>query len=159
AINGKALRPSRAKLPAARTEIRVEMGPHTVRNKKMRVFRSAVSAFGQAYLVLAQRFTVRGGTIMLVRGAVTDVTVDHDQRRRARFAPVGFEHADEAVRIICIGNMLDIPTISRKARGDILAEGERGLSLNRDVIVVIDPGEVPERQMASERGRLARDAL
>src|SRR5205823_6955287 len=42
---------------------------------------------------------------------------------------------------------------------DVLREREVGPPLDRDAVVVIDPAEVREPQVAGERGRLARHAL
>ena len=52
-----------------------------------------------------------------------------------------------------------VPMIAHEAGRDVLAEGEAGVAFDRDMVVVVDPAEVVERQMSGERGRLRADAL
>ena len=49
--------------------------------------------------------------------------------------------------------------IAEEARRDILGEGDAGVALDGDVVVVVDPAEVVEAEMAGERGRLRADAF
>ena len=54
---------------------------------------------------------------------------------------------------------LDVPAVGLVARGDVLAERDVGVVLDRDLVVVVDQREVAELLVAGERGGLAADAL
>src|ERR1700692_1238439 len=49
--------------------------------------------------------------------------------------------------------------ISEEARGDSLSKCNAGLAVYGDVIVVVDPAQIVEGEMAGERGRLRTDAF
>ena len=53
----------------------------------------------------------------------------------------------------------DVPAVAHEAGGDVLCEGDARVAFDRDVVVVVDPAEIVEPQMARERRRLAGDAL
>ena len=52
-----------------------------------------------------------------------------------------------------------VPAVGREARRHVLAEGQLGVALDRDVVAVVDPAEIGQLQMAGERGRLAARCL
>ncbi len=100
-----------------------------------------------------------GRGILLVRRAVADMALDDDQGRPVVGALGVGDRVGDPLAVVGVADPLDLPAIAEKAGGDILAEGERGVALDRDVVAVVDPAEVAEPQMAGERGRLAADAL
>ena len=65
----------------------------------------------------------------------------------------------DPLRVVGVADPLHVPAIGKKARGDVVAEGEIRVAFDRDAVAVVDPAQVPEHQMARERGGLARDAL
>ena len=53
----------------------------------------------------------------------------------------------------------DLPAVGLVALGDVLAERDVGVVLDRDLVRVVDDGEVAELLVAGERGGLGRHAL
>ncbi len=72
------------------------------------------------------------------------------------------EHAEgavEQVEVVCVSHAGDVPAVAEEPGGHVLAEGQRSVSLDRDVIVVVDPAKVGELPMRSQRGGFGRDAF
>ena len=61
--------------------------------------------------------------------------------------------------VVGVADAGDVPAVAHEARGDVVAEGEVGVAVDRDVVVVVDPAEVGELEVAGERGGLVGDAL
>ena len=53
----------------------------------------------------------------------------------------------------------DVPSVGPEALGDVVVVGQRGVAVDRDVVVVVDADQLAEREMAGERGGLVRDAF
>src|SRR4029077_12225129 len=65
----------------------------------------------------------------------------------------------DALQIVGIADPQHIPMVSEEARGDIFGKRDAGLAVDGDVIVVVDPAQIVEGEMAGERGRLRTDAF
>ena len=52
-----------------------------------------------------------------------------------------------------------MPAVGLEARRHVLAEGERGVAVDGDVVVVVEQRQLAEPQVPGERGRLVADAL
>ncbi len=102
---------------------------------------------------------MRGAGILLMRSAVSDMAVDDDQGRYVVGASEGFDCLRNSFGIIRVANSLHVPAIGKKARRDVVAEGEIRVAFDRDAVAVVDPAQVSEHQMTRERGGFARDAL
>src|SRR5262249_5259548 len=61
--------------------------------------------------------------------------------------------------VVGIADASDVPAEAGEALGDVVAEGEVGVALDRDMVVVADPAEVGEPPVSGEGGRLVRDAF
>ena len=151
-------------LPDARAAPRapmpgVEMLADAVRHEELRVLRPAVGALGEPHLVVAERLAVRRGGVVPIRRTVADVAVENDDRRApARFA----EHAQRALDrldVVGVADAQDVPAVTQEAQRDVLGERDVGAAFDRDVIVVVDPAQVVEREMARERRRFRAHAL
>ena len=133
---------------------------HAVGHQELRVLGPAIGALGQPHLVLAQGVAVGRGGVLLVRRAIADDAVDDDQGRPVLGrAETSRARAATASQSLASRHPQHVPAIGREAGRDILAEGEVGVALDGDRVVVVDPAQVGELQMAGERGRLAGDAL
>lgn len=53
----------------------------------------------------------------------------------------------------------DVPAVSLVALGDILSEGDVGVTINGDVVVVVDGNEVAELEVTSQGRGLTRNTL
>src|SRR6516162_620557 len=90
---------------------------------------------------------------------ISDVTVEHDECRAAGRLLEYPERVFNAIYIIGIADTQDIPTIGEEARSDIFREGNASVAFNRDVVVVPDPTETVEFQVARKRSGLGRYAF
>ena len=52
-----------------------------------------------------------------------------------------------------------IPMVGEEARGDIFGKGDAGIAVDGDVIVVVDPAQIIQGEMAGERSGLRADAF
>src|SRR5262249_59578935 len=73
--------PTAAGLRATGADSRGEVGAHGLGNQELGVLGPAVVAFGEANLLLTQRFAVSRGGGLLMRRAVADVAVQDDEGR------------------------------------------------------------------------------
>ena len=61
--------------------------------------------------------------------------------------------------IVGVAHAHDVPAIGDEARCHVVAEGQCGIALNGDVVVVVDPAQIRELQVTGQRGRFAAHAL
>ena len=97
--------------------------------------------------------------VLLVRGARGDVRADDDQRRLVRHVARVRERLLDAVEADVLAEVLHVPAVRLVAGGDVLGEGDRGVALDRDVVVVPERDQAAEAEVTGERGGLGRDAL
>ena len=119
-------------------------------HEERRVLRPAVSALGQADFLGAERFTVGGAGVLLVRRAVGDVAVDDDERRAIGRVLERAERALEHREVVGVADPRHVPPVADEPRRHVVAERERGVAFDGDVVVVVDPAQVAERQMAGQ---------
>src|SRR5208282_5456266 len=100
------------------------MSIDSVRHEKLRIFGPAVTALGEADFLLAQRFSMGFGRVLLVWRAVTDVTVQDDERRLAFGLAENLERPLDSVHVIGITDAQHVPTVSEETGRHILGEGE-----------------------------------
>ena len=48
----------------------------------------------------------------------------------------------DTIYVVSVTDSQDIPTVSQKSRRDVFGEGDARVSLDRNVIVVVDPAEI-----------------
>ena len=151
--------PGIAQLLATPAHPLVEVLVDAVGHEELGVLGPAVVAFGEPDFVLAQRLAVGGAGVLLVGRAPADVAVDDDQGRPLALLEEDAEGAVEQVQVVGVADPGDVPAVAQETGGDVLGEGQRGVPLDRDVVVVVDPAEVGELPMGGERGGLGGDAL
>jgi hypothetical protein len=113
-----------------------------------------IGALGEPDLLLAQGLAMGCGGIDLVRGAIAYVAVQNDQARPVLGVPEDRERILDPLEIIGIADPQHVPSIAEEARRDILGKGDARVAFDRDVVVVVDPAQVVETEMAGQRGRL-----
>src|ERR1700736_436584 len=69
------------------------------------------------------------------------------------------EAPPQEMEVFGVRHTLDTPSISEKTSRHILRESQTGVSLDGDVVVVIDPTQIRQLQMTRQRSRLSADAL
>ncbi len=65
----------------------------------------------------------------------------------------------ELVEVVGVADPGHVPAVGQETGRDVLGKGQRGVALDRDVVVVVDPAEVGELPVAGQRGGLGRDPL
>ncbi len=121
-----------------------------IRHEELRVFGPSVAAFGEADLIVAERLAMGFGGVLLVWRTVADVAVQDDKGRTALRLPEDLQSVLDSIDVVGIADPQDIPAISQKPGRDILREGDARVSLDGDVVVVVDPAEVIQAEMAGE---------
>ena len=116
----------------------------------------AEQLLGGGHLVGAESGAVRLEGVAQVRGGPADHGLEPDERRAL---DRGGQRQDVDAAVGCDVDALHVPAVRRVARPDVLAEGDRRVVLDRDLVVVPDHREVAEALRARERGGLGGDAL
>ena len=70
-----------------------------------------------------------------------------------------FEGAGEQRGVVGVADPQHVPAVALEAAEHVVVVGEVGGAVDRDVVVVVEPAEVVELEVAGERGGLVRDAL
>src|ERR1035438_2255935 len=76
--------------------------------------------------------------------------VNDDQRRTLGLFQRGLNGTIKLREIVDVAHMLHIPVPAEEARAYVIAEGQRGVALNGDVVVVVEPDQVGESKMPSD---------
>jgi len=129
---------------------RLEMLAHAVGHQELGVFWPAVMTLGQFDLLFAQRLTVRGAGILFVRRAVSDVAIHNDQGRSLLFVLEGAEGALQHLQVVSVSHSRHVPTVPHVPCSHIIAESQGRISLDGDVVVVVDPTQVVEFEVPGQ---------
>jgi hypothetical protein len=151
--------PLGSQLGTAPADLLGEALADAVRDEELSVLGPAVGALGQPHLLLPQRFAMGGLGVLLVRRAPADVAVDDDQGRPADLGLEGVEGAGEQSGVVGVPDPEHVPAVALEATEHVVAVGEAGVAVDRDVVVVVEPAEVVELEVAGEGGGLVGDAL
>ena len=159
AVVGEHRFPVAPRLPAALADALGKVLHHSVGHEELGILRPVIGALDELDLVFAQRLAMGGGRVDLVRRAVADMAVENDQRRPVFRLAEDRERVLDPLQIIGIADAQHVPMVSEEAGRDILGEGDAGLAFDGDVIVVVDPAQIVEGEMAGQRRRLRADAF
>ena len=107
-----------------------EMLVHPVRHQELGICGPTIESLGVSDLVLAQRFAMGFGRVLLVRCAIADMALDDDQRWPAAFPRGEVEGAQHFLLVISIAHMLHVPAIAEEARRHVLGKGDLGVALD-----------------------------
>src|SRR5262249_43829945 len=99
---------------------------------------------------LAQRLSVGSARILFVGGAVGDVAIDDNKSRSIGGVLERCKGPFEHVQIISVADSRDIPAVTNEARSYVIAVGQRGIALDADMVVVVDPTQVGELEVACQ---------
>src|ERR1039458_8594308 len=78
--------------------------------------------------------------------------VNDDQRRAFGLFQRGLDGAIKLREIVDVAHVLHVPVPAEEARAYVIAEGQRGVALNGDVVVVVEPDQVGESKMPGDGG-------
>src|SRR5262245_49939793 len=87
------------------------------------------------------------------------MAVQDDQRRPALGSVEDLERVLNAVGIVGIADGQHVPSIGHETRRYVFGEGDAGAALNADPVVVVDPAEVVEAEMAGKRSGPGTDSF
>jgi hypothetical protein len=125
----------------------------------------AEDLLGRGHLGLAERGAVRlAGVLRLGRGPGDD-GAQPDDRRAPGLVLGGDDRPVQRLDVFDVAvrrgelDRLGVPAVRLVAPQHVLGEGDLGVALDRDVVVVVDDDEVAELLGARDRGRFAGDAL
>ncbi len=152
-------RPCFAQVPTTFADAIAKMIVDPVRDQELGVLGPAIAALGQAHFLFAQRLPVGLAGILLVRCAVADMAADDDQRRPVQSLLEPGQGRLERSGVVGVGDMVHCPAVGREPIAHVLAVGEVGRTLDRDVVGIVDPAQIRLSEMARDGSRLARDAL
>ena len=78
---------------------------------------------------------------------------------RPLVSPEDLQSVLDAIDVVGVADAQDVPAVTQEPGGDVLREGDARVAFDGDVVVVVDPAEVVQAQVAGQRRRLRRDAL
>ena len=127
-----------------------EMLVHAVGDEELGVLRPSVKTFGETDLVLPQRLAMGFGRVVLVRRAIADVAVEDDERGAAFRALEDLEGARDTIHVVGVVHALHVPSVTHEPPGHVLRERQACAAFDGDAIVVVDPAQVVETQVAGQ---------
>ena len=65
----------------------------------------------------------------------------------------------DAIDVVGVADPQHVPAVRQEPRRDVLGERDARVAFDRDVVVVVDPAEIVEAQVAGQRRRFRRNAL
>src|SRR5438552_3039770 len=98
---------------------------------------------------------MRGVGVLLMRGAVADMAIDDDESWPVIRSKKFVECIRQRVEVIRVSNVGYVPAVSPEAHGNVFTERPIGGTVKRDLVSVVNPTEVRQLEMSSERSRLA----
>ena len=116
--------PSAARLRAARPNPGREMLADSVGDEELRILGPPIAPFAQADLLLAERFAMGRGSILLVRRAVADMAIQNDEGRAALCLMEYPEGVLDQIDIVGVADPQYVPPVTQEPRRDVLGEGE-----------------------------------
>jgi hypothetical protein len=143
--------PRRVRFRAAIADARREVLFHAVGNQELRVLGPAVGTLRELHFLRAERLAVRLRRVLPVRRAVADVRVEDDQRRAVLRLPEDGQRMLDALEVVGVADLQDVPAVAHESRRGVVGERDARVAFDRDVVVVVDPAQVVELQVARER--------
>lgn len=111
-------------------------------------------------LVLAQGGAVHVVGVGLVGGAIADQGGHLDERRLVGDGLGGGDGIAQAVQVVvAVLDVLHVPALSLVAGGNVLGEGDLGVAVDGDAVVIVQDDELAQAPVAGQRGGLRGDAL
>src|SRR5262249_13540213 len=123
------------------------MFTYAIGNEKLCVFRPSVAAFGETHFFFAKRLAMRRCSVLQIWCAVADVAIQYDERRTAFRLREDSQGVLYPINVVGITDSQDVPTVTQESGGDVLCKGDAGVSLDGDVVVIVDPAEIVELQV------------
>src|SRR6266567_2111305 len=71
----------------------------------------------------------------------------------------GGERGVERAQVVAIGDPLDVPAVALEAARGVVRERQIGLAVDGDAVVVVDPDQLAQLEVARQRAGLVRDTF
>ena len=151
--------PGVAQLLAPPADPLLEVLVDAVGNQELRILRPAVKLLGEPDLFLPQG-SPWAPWVSCLWGDPQAIWLSTMIRvGRSLVSRKICEGALQHVQIVGVAHPGHVPAVRHEPLGNVLAEGQRRVPLDGDVVVVVDPAEVREAEMSGQRGGLVRDAF
>ena len=96
----------------------------------------------------------------LVARTVTDRGPEDNEGRLVLLGAGLLDRLVHALEVlVAVLDVEDLPVVRLEALRDVLGEGDRGRTVDRDLVVVVDRNQVAELEVAGERSGFGRDTL
>jgi len=135
------------------------MTVNTIGDEKLRIFRPAIVLLCEFDFGFAERLAVGFVGILLVRRAVADVAVNHNERRFVAVCEEVFVSARQLQQIIGISNARHVPAIADETGHGVVAVRPACRTVQGHAIVVVNPAKISKLKMTGQRGRFSRYAF
>ncbi len=140
-------------------------GQHRVLHDEVALGVEAEQPLGRGDLVRAECGAVGLAGVLLGGCGPADQGAQHDQRGPAVLVAGGAHSGQQGVHVLDVlararpVDGLHVPAVGGEAGRDVLAEGDVGVVLDRDVVGVVEDDEVAQFLVAGEGGGLTGDAF
>jgi hypothetical protein len=121
---------------------------HFGRHEKLGILRPAVELFGQLHLVRAERRPVGAVRIGLIRRTPADDAFEDDDRRLVGYFAGRVDRPLDRLGVVGVIDLNRIPAVTFEPRSHIFAESQLGMAFDRDRVVVVNPEQVVELEVA-----------
>ncbi len=135
---------------ATRANSRGKMFANAIGNQELRILRPAVSSFAKTDLLFAQRLAMGRRGILPVWRAVADVAVQDNEGGATLRLSEDLQGVLDAIDIVGVADPQNVPPVTQKAGCHVLGEGDARVSFDGDVVVIVDPAEVIQAQVARQ---------
>ena len=150
-VLGEGLGPGGERLRAALADAVLEVIVDAVGHEERRVFGPAVDLLGEFDFVGAEGFAVGTVGVLFVGRTVADVRLHEDEGWAVGVLLEGLQLGRELDRVVAVGDPLDGPAVSFETCRDVFGEGEAGVAVDGDAVVVVEQAEVVELEVSGER--------
>ncbi len=125
----------------------------------MRILGPAIGALGAADLLVAERRAVCAMRTGLGRRTPGDRAVHQDEGRARGLGARVADRRHHRLGVVRVHHLERVPAVTLEPVEHVLAKGQVGRAFDRDLVAVVDPGEIAQAQMPGNGCRLAREAL
>ncbi len=124
------------------------------------VRRQAHDRLGRVDVLVLEGVAVGLGVVGLGGGGERDVAAHDHERRLVLDVRRDAQRALEGVGVLgCLAQLLHVPPVGLEPPGGVVAQGELGRTVDRDVVVVVHADEAAEALVAGQRRGLVGQAL
>ena len=137
-------------LRTPRADAGSEMLVDTVGHKKLCVLWPAVAALREPDLLVSKGLAVSRSRVLLVRGAVANVTVQNDEGGAFLGLAENIEGMLDALDVVGVAHAQNVPPVRQESRLNVFCKSDARAPLDGDAVVVVDPAKIVEPQVGCQ---------